>query len=203
MKTCEFQECQNKHDSHGYCANHARQYRKYGHPLSKEEIFEKRSKLRKGNTNNLGKTWKVKDTSKMKGRHPRSEFKKGTTPWNKGTIGLIKAWNKGKKMPSMVGENNPNWKGGITTDDRKERVRFRKTVQMRIFARDNYTCQVCDEYGANIHVDHIKSWAEYPELRFEESNCRTLCMACHYYVTFKRKIPKGIIWGNNLSRRIG
>jgi len=27
-------------------------------------------------------------------------------------------------------------------------------------------------------------------------------MACHYYVTFKRKMPEGIIWGHNFSRRI-
>lgn len=106
------------------------------------------------------------------------------------------------KTNHQIGKNHWNWKGGITTEDKKLRLKFRKTMQMKIFARDNYTCQVCDIYGSNIQVDHIKSWKDYPELRFDMKNCRTLCMACHYYVTFKRKLPNGVVWGHNLSRRI-
>ena len=49
-----------------------------------------------------------------------------------------------------LGDKNVNWKGGITSDDRKERIKFRKQLQQKIFARDNYTCQVCDVYGASI-----------------------------------------------------
>lgn len=109
---------------------------------------------------------------------------------------------KGKKMPQHSGEKHWNWKGGITAEDHSERVRFRRTMQTNIFVRDDYTCQICSTHGVSLQVDHIKSWAKYPELRFEESNCRTLCMACHYYVTFKRKMPEGIVWGHNLNRRI-
>lgn len=100
------------------------------------------------------------------------------------------------------GVNSRLWKGGKTAEENLERTRFRMNVQKRVFRRDNYTCQVCDQHGGYLQVDHMKSWAKFPELRFEESNCRTLCMACHYYVTFKRKLPKGIIWGHNFSRRI-
>lgn len=102
----------------------------------------------------------------------------------------------------LVGENHWNWQGGKTDPKEVERTKFKRLVQKRILKRDNYTCQVCDQYGGYLQVDHIKSWSDYPELRFEESNCRTLCMACHYYVTFKRKLPKGVIWGHNFSRRI-
>lgn len=109
--------------------------------------------------------------------------------------------NKGKSLWWMKGDKNHNWKGGVTSDDKIQRVMFRKQMQSKIFHRDNYTCQICDAYGEPIQVDHIKSWAEYPELRYDESNCRTLCMACHYYVTFKRKLPKGVVWGHNLRRR--
>lgn len=104
--------------------------------------------------------------------------------------------------PVMVGKEHPNWKGGITSLDRRERIKFRQLLHAKILARDNYTCQICDQYSGNLSVDHIKSWADYPESRFEEENCRTLCMACHYYVTFKRKLPKGVIWGHNLNRRM-
>ena len=33
----------------------------------------------------LGKHWRIKDTSNMRGRHPKSEFKKGMVSWNKGS----------------------------------------------------------------------------------------------------------------------
>lgn len=107
-----------------------------------------------------------------------------------------------KTRKRFTGATNPRWKGGITPEDRKERLKFRHIMQQKIFARDNYTCQICDAYGSPIQVDHIKGWAKHPELRFEESNCRTVCMACHYYVTFKRKLPQGVVWGHNLNRRM-
>jgi hypothetical protein len=99
-----------------------------------------------------------------------------------------------------TGNKVGTWKGGISTADRLERLKFRREMQAKIFFRDNYTCQICDEYGGKIQVDHIKKWSEYPELRFVESNCRTLCMACHYYITFKRVLPKGQVWGHNLNK---
>ena len=37
----------------------------------------------------------------------------GKKPWNKGTKGIMKAWNKGKKCLQYSGENHWNWKGGI------------------------------------------------------------------------------------------
>jgi len=113
----------------------------------------------------------------------------------------VAAKARGSKPPIMTGDKNPRWKGGISPKSRLERVKFRQQLQSKILHRDNYTCQICDEYGGNLQIDHIKEWADYPELRFEESNCRTLCMACHYYITFKRKMPKGIVWGHNLGRR--
>jgi hypothetical protein len=34
--------------------------------------------------------------------------------------------------------------------------------------------------GGKLNADHIKSWAHYPELRFDTSNGRTLCLSCHH-----------------------
>ena len=122
---------------------------------------------------------------------------------------------RGKKMPQTAidkmrtarlgkygGKSHWNWQGGITKPNDAQRVRFKRTTQKAVFKRDNYTCQICLQYGGNLQADHLKSWAEYPKLRFEIDNCRTLCMACHYYVTFKRKLPQGVIWGHNFSKRI-
>lgn len=49
----------------------------------------------------------------------------------------------------------------------------------QVFARDNYTCTACQTRGSYLEADHIKPWAYFPELRFELSNGRTLCRACH------------------------
>lgn len=90
--------------------------------------------------------------------------------------------------------------GFISSEKEKARQDFRQQVHSQVLRRDNYTCQICEQYGGYLNVDHIKSWAEYPELRHEISNCRTLCQACHYYITFKRKMPKLSKWGI-LSRK--
>lgn len=108
----------------------------------------------------------------------------------------------GLKRPEMTGEKNWNWKGGVTSKDRLERIRFKQSMQKQIFKRDNYTCQKCNQHGGHLQVDHIKKWSEYPDLRFDVNNCRTLCMDCHYFVTYGRKIPNGVIWGHNLNRRV-
>jgi Bacteriophage Lambda NinG protein len=79
------------------------------------------------------------------------------------------------------GERNPNWKGGVTPRNTMLR-RSPQYVDWRnaVFARDNYTCCLCgDARGGNLHAHHIRSWADYPDLRFEVTNGQTLCTTCH------------------------
>lgn len=116
----------------------------------------------------------------------------------KESIEKIKENRKGKAM----GKDNGWWKGGITTENNKQRTYFRKTMQKQIFERDNYTCQICGQVGGKLQVDHIKNWSDYPNLRFDENNCRTLCMICHYKVTFGKKMPSQLSnWGHNFQYR--
>ena len=80
-----------------------------------------------------------------------------------------------------MGENNSNWKGGITPLNLKIRhSREYKLWRKAIFERDNYTCIWCgDKKGGNLNADHIKPFALFPELRFAIDNGRTLCELCH------------------------
>jgi len=78
------------------------------------------------------------------------------------------------------GENHPLWSGGQNT----EALRIRKSRDYRIwrkavFERDNYTCQECGARGVKLEADHIKPFKYFPELRYELSNGRTLCVPCH------------------------
>lgn len=52
-----------------------------------------------------------------------------------------------------------------------------------VFVRDDFTCQRCGARGGDLQAHHVKSWARYPELRFEVANGMTLCRRpCHAIV---------------------
>lgn len=61
----------------------------------------------------------------------------------------------------------------------KTKKDIRANFRNEVFKRDNYTCQLCGKHGGNLNADHIKSFSEYPDLRFDLSNGRTLCVPCH------------------------
>jgi len=127
-----------------------------GRPVS-EETRKKISESEKGKIVSI-KTRKL--ISKfMKGRHhsPATEIKKGDT-----------------------GEKSRSWKGGHSRCYNEgyysaEYVQWRKDV----FKRDNYTCQECGENKNYVTAHHIKSFAHFPELRFDIENGLTLCEDCH------------------------
>jgi len=60
-----------------------------------------------------------------------------------------------------------------------------------------------EEYGGVLHADHIERWSENEELRYVVDNGRTLCVPCHYYITFKRKMKPGTRWCGFLARERG
>lgn len=106
------------------------------------------------------------------------------------SVGRIPSLATRAKMRKLLsGSNGPGWKGGITSENKRQRSLFRRTMQKAVFERDDYICQICLERGGILQVDHIKSWADYPELRFVMDNCRTLCVDCHYEITFGVPMP--------------
>ena len=55
-----------------------------------------------------------------------------------------------------------------------------KEWREKVFARDNWTCQICGTRGGvRLEADHIKPFAYFPKLRYEVLNGRTLCRKCH------------------------
>jgi len=140
---------------------------------------------------------KISEANKiaMKGRRVsvKSEFKKGNPPpkhkfncscfrcsgkaWNKGI-----AWMKGHKFKrhEVAGKRNVNWKGGVSS----EKEKARKTMELvhwkrAVLNRDNFSCVVCSSVGGELHIHHIKSFAQYPLLRADINNGITLCVTCH------------------------
>lgn len=89
------------------------------------------------------------------------------------------AWNKGIKTPEVSGKNHFRWKGGISRGYKTgyystEYKNWRKAV----FKRDGFACVDCG-YRGFITAHHLKSFAYFPELRYELSNGKTLCEECH------------------------
>jgi 5-methylcytosine-specific restriction endonuclease McrA len=41
------------------------------------------------------------------------------------------------------------------------------------------TCQECGVRGGTLNANHILSWRDHPESRYDVTNGRTLCDACH------------------------
>lgn len=111
---------------------------------------------------------------------------------------------KGIPRPHLRGVNSPRWKGGARNvrDAAKGSLEY-KSWRTAVFDRDNYTCQICEQYGGVLHADHKIRWADNEELRYNVDNGRTLCVACHYYVTFKTKMKPGTRWCNFTARKIG
>ena len=128
-----------------------------------------------GNTNCKGRVpWNKGGTSWSKGKYLSKEHRQKIGLANKGQVRSI------EQRLKMSGLNAPNWKGGTTPiNKRLRRSKDFKDWREAVFKRDDWTCQECNQRGGELHPDHIKPFALFPELRFELSNGRTLCKACH------------------------
>lgn len=128
--------------------------------------------------------WGKQKTCSVACRAKKPAWNKGlkkTQPANKGSF------KKGEhRHPSTefdgtyAGSLHWNWKGGITPKSISLRTGAKnKKWRKAVFARDDYTCQVCHARGVILNADHIKPFSLYPDLRFDINNGRTLCVDCH------------------------
>lgn len=89
----------------------------------------------------------------------------------------------GKKRPprtwALKGERHWNWKGGTSRAYKTGYYSAEyKEWRKKVFERDSFTCQECGATGY-VTAHHIKSFANYKELRYELANGVTLCEECH------------------------
>ncbi len=161
-----------------------------GHPkgyivseLTRKKIAEK---LR-GNKNGGGHKVSSENREKMRlSKLGENNPQYGKIPWNKGKKLSIEGRKKLSKahIGKMTGQKNKSWKGGVSKQNKTERQLAMQTSEykfwrLEVFERDDYTCQECGIRGVELNADHIKPWSKYPELRYERSNGRTLCVDCH------------------------
>jgi len=123
-----------------------------------------------------------------------SERFKGNIPWNKGQSKETNAstrrqaeWMTGVNNPmySKRGKAHPNYKNGKYTAEKKRYWGTSEYQQWRkaVYKRDKYACQKCgDNKGNNLNAHHVKSFVDYPKLRYKISNGITLCDKCHQLI---------------------
>lgn len=106
-------------------------------------------------------------------------------------------------LKSKIGENNPNWKKGVSFIPYSSE--FNKELKERIRQRDNYICQNCNktqeqqllEIRQPLSIHHI----DYNKQNCKETNLITLCHKCNsianrnreYWIIFYREK----IWQKN------
>lgn len=86
-----------------------------------------------------------------------------------------------KHSECMIGDNNPNWKGGISFEPYDSK--FNRKLKRQIKIRDNFTCQLCfTKKMEKLCIHHI----DYNKQNSAHQNLITLCYMCNSNVNYNR-----------------
>lgn len=175
-------------------------HEKYRDSLSKshlglhhtEKTRRKMSELRKGKKHS--EEWNKKNSESNKGRkfteeHRKhlSESKKGK-PKPKPTEETCKKMSESQKQlckehPERYRlQNNPMWKGGISFEPYCPK--FNNEFKERVRKFFNYTCQICNKFGNNIHHVNYDKMVCCNDVKPLFIN---LCRSCHQKTNHNRE----------------
>ena len=98
----------------------------------------------------------------------------------------LKHWGVSGAANPMYGkrdEANPRWTGRWPKQRRNQRSEY-VSWRAAVIARAGRYCVTCGkgplQRARQLHVHHVRSWREHPELRFDPLNGTVLCAACHF-----------------------
>jgi hypothetical protein len=81
---------------------------------------------------------------------------------------------------NIFGEKHPQWKKNKKIKDKRDDNHPAYKAWVREIKRRDVICKLKDDScSGNREVHHIKSWSNYPELRYDINNGITLCHAHH------------------------
>lgn len=111
----------------------------------------------------------------------------------------IKHWgSEGEEngMFGIAGEDNPNWKGGITPE-RQSLYASQEWKQAAKYVRnrDRNLCQLCGDKHTHkniLHIHHVISF-EVVEARADPNNLVLLCRDCHSWAHSNKNIERRFI----------
>ena len=86
---------------------------------------------------------------------------------------------KRKQSEALKGEKCHLWRGGISFEPYS--IDWTETLRRAIRERDNYICQICSQYGDNVHHK------DYNKKNCCPDNLITLCRGCNSKVNFDRE----------------
>lgn len=165
---------------------YTRQKEKYNHSCCKK-CFGKEQSFSDARKRDIQKRGPIILKHSEETKKKLSALRMGKPSWNKGLTKKDhpsierygKAGSAFKKANPLLGDKNPNWKGGIYKPPRvPEEINVWFKFRKEILERDVHKCWKCND-TKRLEVHHLASRAKHRELEYDEQNCIVLCRICH------------------------
>lgn len=146
----------------------------------------------------MSEATRAKISAAQKGHHHSKETKAKISAIHKGKSMRGKGWTHSEETRKKIGDGHRGakchwWKGGVSATRDRNKHMGRRYVNWRtkVFKRDRWTCQMCGSTSGNKEAHHVRSWCNFPALRYVVKNGITLCKKpCHIQANKQQKIEE-------------